>query len=71
MTKAQKKELQEWRKKIKSNDPNAQRVAALEQQLKEMREQTEALRSTIASLSTSETRDEPRGPLTNPLTQRN
>ena len=71
LTKAQKKELQEWRKKSKANDPNAHKVAALEQQLKEMREQTEALRSTIASLSTSETRDQPRGPLTNPLTQRN
>ena len=71
VTKAQKTELQEWCKKSKANDPNAQKVAALEQQLKEMREQTEALRSTIASLSTSETRDQPRGPLTNPLTQRN
>ena len=60
-----------WRKQANKNDPNSQKVAALEQQLKEMRDQTEALRATIASLSTTEGRDESRNPLANPLTQRN
>ena len=71
LNRAQKMELSAWRKKVKTNDPNAQRVAALEQQLQEMRQQTETLRSTIASLTTSEPRDESCGPLMNPLTQRN
>ena len=71
LTKAQKKELMNWRKQANKNDPNSHKVAALEQQLKEMRDQTEALRATIASLSTTEGRDEPRNPLANPLTQRN
>ena len=65
LSKDQKKELSEWRNKDKVSD---QKVALLEQQLKDMRDETESLRATIASIHTSNT--ETRAPLTNPLTQR-
>ena len=65
LSKDQKKELSEWRNKDKT--PN-QKVAALEQQLQDMRNETESLRATIASINTSN--QETRTPLTNPLTQR-
>ena len=66
LNKVQKKELAEWRAKEKSE---TQKVAALEQQLREMREQTKSLRATIASI-TFRARVESRQSLTNPLAQR-
>ena len=73
LTKAQKKELSEWRKNKENDNPSSQKVSALEQQLAEMKKETEVMRATIAALST---RNEPtennqvHHPLTNPLTQR-
>ena len=72
MSQEQKKELMDWRSKQKSNDGSQnQKVAVLEQQLKEMRDQTESLRSTIASLTTLRTDNDRNEPLVNPLTQHN
>ena len=51
LSKEQKAELREWRNKEKVNGPD-QRVAVLQQQVEEMRTQTESLRATIAALST-------------------
>ena len=68
----QKKELMDWRAEQKSDGKSHhQKVAALEQQLQEMLDQTEVLRSTIASLTTTRVNNDGSGPLTNPLTQRN
>ena len=68
----QKKELMDWRAGQKSDGKSHyQKVAALEQQLQEMRDQTEVLRSTIASLTTARVDNAGTSPLTNPLTQRN
>ena len=73
LSKAQKKELSAWRKDKENFQPSSQKVSALEQQLIDMRKETQAMRATIAALSP---RNEPqennqtRQPLTNPLTQR-
>ena len=68
----QKKELMDWRAGQKSDSKSHyQKVAALEQQLQEMRDQTEVLRSTIASLTTVRVGNAGTSPLTNPLTQQN
>lgn len=69
LTKDQKKELAEWRKKEKEGDPD-HRVAVLQQQVDEMRSQTESLRATIAALSTRQQPEPTRDPLINSLTQR-
>ena len=50
LSKDQKKKLSEWHHKDKTSN---QKVAALEQQLKDMRDETESLRATIASINTS------------------
>ena len=68
LNKAQKKELAEWRETEKGSN---QKVAALEQQLREMRDETESLRATIASINVGTQSNQSRGPLDNPLTQRN
>ena len=71
LSQEQKKELMDWRSKQKSDDGSqTQKVATLEQQLKEMRDQTESLHSTIASLTTLRTDNVRNEPLVNPLTQR-
>ena len=69
LSKEQKKELAEWRNKEKEGGSD-QRVAQLQQQVDEMRAQTESLRSTIAALSTRQQPETSRDPLSNPLTQR-
>ena len=72
LSKSQKKELSAWRKDKENDKPTSQKVSALEQQLADMKRETEVMRATIAALST---RNEPpdntqvRHPLTNPLTQ--
>jgi len=73
LNKAQKKELSDWRKSNnddKENNPG-HKVSALEQQIAEMKQQTELMKQTIASLTTNTLNaDGQRHPLTNPLTQR-
>ncbi len=68
LSKAQKKELSEWRDHEKTSN---QKVALLEQQLQEMRDKTESLRATIASINVAPSSGETRAPLVNPLTRRN
>ena len=72
LSKAQKKELSDWRKekKDKQVDPASHQVAALQQQLEIMRQQSEVMQATIASLTTRSVQNDVRAPLTNPLTQR-
>ena len=63
LSKDQKNELSEWRNKDKTSN---QKVSVLEQQLKDMGDETESLQATIASINTSA--QEARAPLTNTLT---
>ena len=73
LSKAQKKELSAWRKDKENFQLSSQKVSALEQQLIDMRKETQAMEATIAALSI---RNEPQEnnqthqPLTNPLTLR-
>lgn len=74
LNKAQKKELSEWRKANgdnKENDP-PHNISALQQQIADMKQQTELMKATIASLTTTNgaNTEGQRHPLTNPLTQR-
>ena len=73
LSRAQKRELSAWRKDKENEKPSSQKVSALEQQLAEMKKETEVMRATIAALSTrheSSENNQVRQPLTNPLTQR-
>ena len=73
LSRAQKKELSAWRKDKENYKPPSHNISALQQQISQMKKETEAMRATIAALTTH---NEPqqstqvRQPLTNPLTQR-
>ena len=73
LSKAQKKELGAWRKDKDNFKLPSQKVSALEQQIAQMKKESEAMRATIAALTTqkeSHQNTQVRQPLTNPLTQR-
>ena len=74
LSKAQKKELSEWRERNKENNTQqsngeTNRISVLESTLIELKKSNDEIKSKISALTINST--QPRDPLQNPLTQRN